>query len=256
MAIIVIDPLIDLNAGAGTDGATGTVEAVAMRNGLAATRLDGSSVTLPEPVVLSFKDGILEADLDLDLLPADCYWRMIITIGTLQQVYYFIIPADVTTDLADLEFIDPRTFESNPFPPNNPGTPVAYTPTWSGTGLTLSSTTGITGDYVELGRLVFVNIYVPFTNVTNFGTGQYSVSLPFAAAKHTDAFAGSVHQTGTPTYHWSLKAHLITGSSTASIWYIGVSGNKARDTAFDHQAPFTLTTADLFHLSFWYEKTA
>lgn len=256
MAIIIIDPLIDLNAGAGTQGATGTIEATAMRNGLDATRIDGSAVTLPATVTLTFRDGILEADLDLDILPADCYWRMVITIGTLQQVYYFTIAGDGPYDLSELDFIDPRTFESNPFPPNNAGTPVSYTTVWSGTGLTQSSTAGVTGDYIQLGRLIFTNINVAFTNVTNFGTGQYSVTLPFAAAKHQDVYAGSVHEVNGSVYHWSLKGHLTAGSNVMTLWFIEVSGNKARDAAFNATAPFTLSTNDLFHLAFTYEKTA
>ena len=256
MAIIYVDPLIDLNGGAVADGATGTIEATVMRNGLEATRIDGSAITLPATVLLNFKNGILEADLDLDVLPADCYWRMVITIGTLQQVYYFTIAGDGPYDLSELNFIDPRTFESNPFPPGNAGTPVTYTSTWAGTGLTQSSTAGTTADYIQLGRLVFVDINVTMTNVTNFGTGQYSVTLPFTAAKHQDVFAGSVHQVNGGTYHWSLKGHLTAGSNVMTVWYIEVTGNKARDAAFTATAPFTLSTNDLFHLAFAYEKTA
>jgi hypothetical protein len=131
---------------------------------------------------------------------------------------------------------------------------VTFTPVWSGTGLAYSG--GATGDYTVFGSQVFVNINVLFTGVTNFGTGQYSVTLPFTAAKHQDVFAGSVHDAGTPDVHWSLKGHLAAGSNVMTLWYLSAQGNKLRDAAFVHDEPFTLTTADQYHLSFNYEKSA
>lgn len=108
MAIIVIDPLIDLNAGAGTEGATGTVTCQAFKNGIPLARIHDSSVTLPAPIVVNFKNGILDADIDLDVLADGAYWRMIIEIGLLKQVYFFHLHTDGTYDLGDLTMIDPR----------------------------------------------------------------------------------------------------------------------------------------------------
>jgi hypothetical protein len=133
-------------------------------------------------------------------------------------------------------------------------TPTSFTPVWSGTGLAYSG--GATGDHTVFGNQVFVNINVSFAGVTNFGTGQYSVTLPFTAAKHQDVFAGSVHDAGTPIVHWSLKGHLAAGSNVMTLWYLSAQGNKLRDEAFTHNNPFTLATADEFHLAFNYEKTA
>lgn len=130
---------------------------------------------------------------------------------------------------------------------------VTFTPTWSGTGLVYSG--GTSGDYTVFGNQVFVNINVLFANVSNFGTGQYSVTLPFTAAKHQDVFAGSVHDQSV-MQHWSIKGHLTAGSNVMTLWYLSAQGNKLRDDPFTHDAPITLDTTDQFHLSFNYEKTA
>lgn len=132
-------------------------------------------------------------------------------------------------------------------------TATSFTPVWSGTGLAYSG--GATGDYVVLGVEVFVNINVLFSGVTNFGTGQYSITLPFTAAKHQDVFAGSVHDESL-NEHWSIKGHLSAGSNVMTLWYLGAQGNKLRDEPFKYDDPITLATADQFHLSFNYEKTA
>jgi hypothetical protein len=132
-------------------------------------------------------------------------------------------------------------------------TSTSFTPVWSGTGLAYSG--GATGDHTVFGNIVFVNINILFTGVTNFGTGQYSVTLPFTAAKHQDVFAGSVHDQGA-NQHWSIKGHLTSGSNVMTLWYLGAQGNKLRDEPFVHNNPITLDTTDQFHLSFNYEKSA
>lgn len=133
------------------------------------------------------------------------------------------------------------------FPTSTP-----FTPVWTGTGLVHSG--GTSGDYTVFGNQVFVNINVIFANVSNFGTGQYSITLPYTAAKHQDVFAGSVHDESVME-HWSLKGHLSAGSNIMTLWYLGAQGNKLRDDPFTHADPITLTTDDQFHLSFNYEKT-
>jgi hypothetical protein len=125
----------------------------------------------------------------------------------------------------------------------------SYTPTWSGTGLAFTGTPA-TGFYIKIGNLVQLQISVDFDNVSNFGTGQYSLTLPFPSKYHTDVYGGSVHDTvNQGVDHYSLKGHLSDGSSTFTIWNIKSS---AADEAFDNNSPINLTTADLFHMSFSY----
>jgi len=123
-----------------------------------------------------------------------------------------------------------------------------YSPVWSGTGLAFTGTPA-TGSYIKIGNFVLVQIDVLFTTVTNFGTGQYSLTLPFASQYHTDVYGGSVHDVNASTDHYSIKGHLSPSSSTMTVWNIKSS---AQDEPFDHNSPFVLTTADKFHMSFSY----
>jgi hypothetical protein len=125
----------------------------------------------------------------------------------------------------------------------------SYTPTWSGTGLAFTGTPA-TGFYIKIGNLIQIQISVDFDNVSNFGTGQYSLTLPFPSKYHTDVYGGSVHDVvNQGVDHYSLKGHLDDGSSIFTIWNIKSS---AADEPFDHNTPINLTTADLFHMSFSY----
>lgn len=127
-----------------------------------------------------------------------------------------------------------------------------WTPVISGTGFTQTSNPA-TGNYYNIGNMVFVNLYIPFTNVTNFGTGQYSVNLPLNAARHTDIYGGSIHNTGSPTTFYSIKGHLEPNSNSMSLWYIS---STALDQPITHAAPITLNVTDLIHMSFIYEAAS
>lgn len=130
--------------------------------------------------------------------------------------------------------------------------PTSWTPVLSGTGFAQSSNQS-TGTYYKVGNMVFVSIYIPFTNVTNFGTGQYSVTLPFQAARHADVFGGSIHNTGSPTTFYSIKGHLEPNSNSMDLWYISGTG---LDQPINHGAPVGLNNTDLIHMSFAYEAAA
>jgi hypothetical protein len=127
-------------------------------------------------------------------------------------------------------------------------TPTSYTPVWSGTGLTQSSNLA-TGTYFEYGQIVFIQVTVPMTNVTNFGTGHYSITLPKQAADHGDAYGGTIHDTSTSRFY-SLKGHLEPNSNICNLFYINTA---SQDQAFASTTPFILTTDDLFHINFFYQ---
>ena len=123
-----------------------------------------------------------------------------------------------------------------------------YNPVWSGTGLIYTNTPA-TGAYIKIGNLVTVQIDVLYTTVSNFGTGQYSLTLPFASKFHTDVYGGSAHDTLPSLKHYSLKGHLIPSSTTMTLWQHAGSGE---DEPMDYNTPFNATTADKFHMSFSY----
>lgn len=125
----------------------------------------------------------------------------------------------------------------------------SYSPVWSATDLAFTGTPA-TGSYIKIGNLVTVQIDVLFTNVSNFGSGQYSLTLPFASKYHTDVYGGSIHDiVNQGIDHYSIKGHLVPSSTSMTIWNIGSS---AKDEPFDNNSPINLTTADKFHMSFTY----
>jgi len=105
------------------------------------------------------------------------------------------------------------------------------------------------GTYLKYGRMVVTNIFIPFNEVTNFGTGQYITTLPFSATFHQDVVAGSLHNTNAGD-HFTIKGHLSDGSSIMTIWYIS---GASKDEPLTHNQPVSLDNTDLFHMSFIYE---
>lgn len=124
-----------------------------------------------------------------------------------------------------------------------------YNPVWSGTGLTFTGTPA-SGHYIKIGNWIMLQIDVLCSTVTNFGTGQYSLTLPFASKYHTDVYGGSVHDVvNQGVDHYSIKGHLNPNSITIPLWDMKSNG---KDEPFDHNSPFGLTTEDKFHMSFSY----
>lgn len=124
----------------------------------------------------------------------------------------------------------------------------SYSPVWSGTGLTFTGTPA-TGSYIKIGNLVNLQIDVLYTTVTNFGTGQYSLTLPFPSKFHTDVYGGSAHDTLPTLRHYSLKGHLSPSSSTMTLWQHAGSG---ADEPMDFNTPINAEIQDKFHMSFSY----
>jgi hypothetical protein len=129
--------------------------------------------------------------------------------------------------------------------------PVEWTPVLSNNGFVQSSNISH-GHYYKYGRMTVVNLNVPFANVTNFGTGQYSLTLPFAAATHMDIFGGTLHDTSTNSFY-TIKGHVEANSNVMTLWYLSVV---TKDAEFDHNSPFELDTTDLLHMNFIYETVA
>jgi hypothetical protein len=132
-------------------------------------------------------------------------------------------------------------------PALNP-TSESYSPVWSGTGLTYTGTPA-TGKYIKIGKLVHFRINVACTNVTNFGTGQYSLTLPFAPVADYVFRDGGFHDASTGNHH-AIAADAESGTTTITLWH---PGSSAKDVAFDHNTPLTVQTADYFYLSGTYE---
>lgn len=94
------------------------------------------------------------------------------------------------------------TVANGPTGPQGPAGPesnpvaVRYTSDFTATGLAFTGSgataPGYNSYYVKTGALVTFYIEISCATVTNFGTGQYAVSLPFLPAQGGNHFAGWV----------------------------------------------------------------
>ena len=135
-----------------------------------------------------------------------------------------------------------------------PTPPQRYSPVLQATGMTFTGTNSTYPTYnsyfAKYGYLISFWIEVNLSTVTNFGTGQYSLTIPFPSKYHTDVYGGSIHDVVSQGIdHFSLKGHLNSSSNNMSVWSIGSS---AKDELFDHNSPFVLSTQDMFHMAFSY----
>jgi hypothetical protein len=102
--------------------------------------------------------------------------------------------------------------------------------------------------YVLIDQLVYFRINVLMTNITNFGTGQYYMTLPFPT-KHTMLTSdGHVHDTST-TRDYTMQGHAFAGSDVLKLFYTSSNGQQDE---FEHNKPFVLATADIFHIAGFY----
>ena len=129
---------------------------------------------------------------------------------------------------------------------DNFGVPVnSFVSTWSGTGLTYTGTPAI-GQYSRVGKMITFYILVTLTNVTNFGTGNYSLTLPsgFPSQMHA-VINGGLHDTSTNN-HLNLLGDLAPASLAIELYYPTSNGV---NNGFDHNSPLTLATNDYFYIA-------
>jgi len=128
------------------------------------------------------------------------------------------------------------------------GVPVAFNSTWAGTGLVHTGTPA-TGSYMKMNKMVEFNIAVDCATVSNFGTGQYSLTLPFVSAK-TYTFIGHAYDTSSgKNYH--VRGIVAAGSGILTLW----DGNTAEYTVMDHTHPINIAVADKFYINGTYQTT-
>jgi hypothetical protein len=120
----------------------------------------------------------------------------------------------------------------------------------SGNQPTFSGSPLFSGSYVLLDRLVHFRINVEMTNITNFGTGQYFVTLPFNSAHTYLTSNGHLHDVSA-NRDYTLQGHVLAGTNVLQLFYTGSNGQQDE---FEHNKPVNLATADLFHISGTYMK--
>lgn len=110
----------------------------------------------------------------------------------------------------------------------------------------------IVGSYNRFGNMVHFSIRVTFTGITNFGTGQYYLTLPYAARVAYDFREGCLHDASAST-QFQISGHVFAGSTTLQLSASDKVASGVQDIAFTSTFPVTLTTADSFHISGTYE---
>ena len=121
---------------------------------------------------------------------------------------------------------------------------VTYTPVWSD-GATLAYGAGaVTGRYSKVGKMITYNITVNCATVTNFGTTQYSITLPtgFNPGYNTTHTGTIIKNSDTYTIYGRLTA----GSNTMILTHPTANGNQ---DIFSHNKPTVLTTASTWNIA-------
>ena len=117
-------------------------------------------------------------------------------------------------------------------------TPTAFNPLFTdATG----TTTGViaTGSYTLVGKLCYFRVYVDFASCTNFGTGQYQITLPFPSIATMRQAGGSLHQvTGNALYHIAGITDTTISSTIHKLYYSG----STTDLAWKFNTPVGGTT--------------
>lgn len=116
--------------------------------------------------------------------------------------------------------------------------------TIGGTQPTFTGDPRFYGSSVRNGDLVFVRINVDFDNITNFGTGQYYVTVPYPA-KYDQELRGGYIVDDSKNNYYMLAGRLTAGSSQMTLW----RATSSQDEIFDFNSPVLLTTTDSFHIS-------
>ena len=165
-----------------------------------------------------------------------------------------ILYQDVTdpSNAGIINIIDKQgpTGPTGPAGPAGSPTQTSYTPVWAGTGLSFVGTP-TTGSYIRFGNLVHFRIYVNFANVSNVGTGQYTLTLPFLPEEIVrDSFVGVVDN---GTVRHDIRAVLNPGSAIVPLYFAGTNGLLTNMTG---AAPVALNTGSFIYLTGTYMAAA
>jgi hypothetical protein len=115
----------------------------------------------------------------------------------------------------------------------------------TGTQPTFNGPPLFTGTYTKIGNIVHFAIDVDMDNITNFGTGQYYMDLPFKAKRNYLLSDGCLHDISTGD-EYAILGHINAGSNRLTLLATASNG---RQVPFEHNVPVTLSTADNFHIA-------
>jgi len=105
-----------------------------------------------------------------------------------------------------------------------------------------------TASYVRFGDMAHFHIEIDFSTVTNFGVGQYYVTLPHNS-RYQYMFRSGVLHDSDDDRRFHISGEVAAGSKDLYLYTTDQHGNRLYDFAFDKDEPVTLTTADDFDIS-------
>ena len=136
-----------------------------------------------------------------------------------------------------------------------------YSPTFAATGLTFTGSNSTyptyNSYYVKAGKLVSFVIEVDCSTVTNFGTGQFKLQLPFTPAVGFNHFSGWCWadpniDPDTGTGHTILNCDTAGITDVLDLHYLKQSGganSPIREGLFVQGTPVTLTTISKIYVN-------
>jgi hypothetical protein len=118
-----------------------------------------------------------------------------------------------------------------------------------GTQPTFSSDPLFTGSWTLINGLCHFSIDVDMDNITNFGTGQYYVKLPFVSKNNYLLSDGCLHDESTGD-EYAVLGHVNSGSDVLTLLSTASNGKQVH---FTNSVPVNLNSADNFHIAGTYE---
>jgi hypothetical protein len=130
--------------------------------------------------------------------------------------------------------------------------PFTVTGGTTGTQPTFTGASPYTGSYTLIGNLCHFQLDVDMDNITNFGTGEYYLDLPFNVS-HPYLFRdGCLHDISAGR-QYAISGHVALNQKRLYLFTTDQQGNRLFDAAFTSTLPVTLATADNFHIAGTYE---
>jgi hypothetical protein len=128
----------------------------------------------------------------------------------------------------------------------------SWSPTFTDSTGTLAGVTQ-TGNYTQIGKMVFFCVNVDFNGYTNLGTGQYQFNLPLPPRQTFTSRGGTLHNVSTDSrYHIAAITDIITdgANAKAKLYYSG----STTDLAWKYNTPVSwASNTTHFDISGFYE---
>jgi hypothetical protein len=188
------------------------------------------------------------AQVKTDLsLPSDTVSALALKAPLASPTFTGTTTADDLSVGDDLTVTDAFTLQTYPVT----GAWTAYTPSWTGSGSnpTAGSHT-ISGKYIRIGQTVHFIIEIT-AGASNYGTGNYSLTLPFNMAATTRIPFGGTFWDNSLSDLYPIWGRRVSGATVALVLDGTTAGGPIR--SLSQTAPVTIATSDQISIHGTYE---